>query len=139
MVSRILAFTFIASFLTACSGTGLSDMSLVRDQMNSSSEKKVFILRQNQSDPSMSLYLINTKLNGEEIATLGVMQVAIGNIKRGENVIEFSGPVTGDLKFTFNDNGKNKYFMTQIIQGMVSSDFDLIEIDASTFERRIEK
>lgn len=87
----------------------------------------------------MSLYLINTKLNGEEIATLGVMQVAIGNIKSGENVIEFSGPVTGDFEFTFNDNGKNRYFMTQIIQGIVSSDFDLIETDASTFERRIEK
>ena len=124
--------------LYGCAGTGTKEYSSIARAIDDESGKKVFVYRDNVFVGSATL--MQVRLNGIEIAKLGVEEMVIGNGEIGTNTLEVEigglgglGLNTPSLTFELTDN-QNSYFVLSLKQGWVSNKLQILETTKSAWQ-----
>ena len=136
-VRYLLIILFVSGFLTACAGTGTTNLSAINLEVPSD-DSAVFIIRKKKFQASLGL--VKVLVDGQEVAKLGIGEMERVAISPGSHKVSVTvGDVLqlgigGDVEAFIAEKGKSYFFIADYDQGFFTSKWSLTPTTKTGFQ-----
>ena len=127
-VRYLLIILFVSGFLTACAGTGTTNLSAINLEVPSD-DSAVFIIRKKKFQASLGL--VKVLVDGQEVAKLGVGEMERVAISPGSHKVSVAAGdvlqlgMAGDVEAFIAEKGKSYFFIADYHQGFWNAKWTL--------------
>ena len=135
-IKYLLIVLFFSGFLTACTGTGTTNLSAINLEVPSG-DSAVFIVRKKKFQASLGL--VKVLVDGREVAKLGVGEMERVPISPGSHKVSVTtGDILqlgmgGDNEAFIAEKGKSYFFIADYEQGFWNAKWSLTPTNKSGF------
>lgn len=133
----LLIVLFFSAFLSACAGTGTTNLSAINLEAPSG-DSAVFIVRKKKFQASLGL--VKVLVDGQQVAKLGVGEMERVAISPGSHKVSVAaGDVLqlgmgGDVEAFIAEEGKSYYFIADYEQGFWNAKWSITPTTKSGFK-----